>query len=316
MNKVLTSIPTVPLYQSETSPKWIRGTIVGSYQLAITIGLFLASIVNNATKNRNDTGSYRIPVAVQFAWAIIIIVGMLILPETPRYLIKKDQHEKVGKSGILTHFHLHPPSLNFPPERLIISQASIALARIRRLEPTHPAVVEELAEIDANFRYEQSIGKKSFFAIFRGTVGKRLFTGASLQALQQLSGVNFIFYYGTAYFQRAGFENPFVIQVITNSVNVASTLPGLYLVEKMGRRNLLLMGAIGMCISQFIVAITGTVAGTTDVAAQRAAIAFVCIYIVSLPSLSSIPMLTKACSSSLPVPGVRLLGWSRENFSP
>jgi hypothetical protein len=47
----------------------------------------------------------------------------------------------------------------------------------------------------------------------------------------------------------------------------------------MGRRNLLLMGAIGMCVCQFIVAITGTVAGTTDLAAQQAAIAFVCIYI-------------------------------------
>jgi MFS family permease len=51
------------------------------------------------------------------------------------------------------------------------------------------------------------------------------------------------------------------------------------MVEKLGRRNLLLYGAIGMTISQFIVAITGTVAGTTDLAAQRAAIAFVCIYI-------------------------------------
>ena len=60
---------------------------------------------------------------------------------------------------------------------------------------------------------------------------------------------------------------------------MASTFPGLYLVEKMGRRNLLLMGAIGMCVCQFIVAITGTVAGTTNEAAQQAAIAFVCIYI-------------------------------------
>ncbi len=63
------------MYQSETAPKWIRGVIVGCYQLAITIGLFLAAIVNNATKNRNDSGSYRIPIAVQFLWALILIVG-------------------------------------------------------------------------------------------------------------------------------------------------------------------------------------------------------------------------------------------------
>jgi len=56
----------VPLYQSETAPKWIRGTIVGSYQFAITIGLLLASIVNNSTKDINGSGAYRIPIGVQF----------------------------------------------------------------------------------------------------------------------------------------------------------------------------------------------------------------------------------------------------------
>ena len=85
----------VPLYQSETSPKWIRGTVVGAYQLAITIGLLLAAIVNYSTKNRDDTGSYRIPIAVQFAWSIIICVGLFLLPETPRFLIKQDKYEEV-----------------------------------------------------------------------------------------------------------------------------------------------------------------------------------------------------------------------------
>ena len=80
---------TIPLYQSETAPKWIRGSIVGCYQWAITIGLLLAAIVNNLSKNGNTTASYRIPVAVQFAWAIILVVGMLLLPKTPRFLIKR-----------------------------------------------------------------------------------------------------------------------------------------------------------------------------------------------------------------------------------
>jgi SP family sugar:H+ symporter-like MFS transporter len=67
--------------------------------------------------------------------------------------------------------------------------------------------------------------------------------------------------------------------MITSCVNVASTFPGLYLVEKWGRRNLLLFGAIGMAVCQFIVAITGTVAGIDNLSAQKALIAFVCIYI-------------------------------------
>lgn len=242
---------TIPLYQSETAPKWIRGVIVGAYQLAITIGLLLAAIVNNATKDRNDTGSYRIPIAVQFAWAIILFVGCVFLPETPRWFIKKGQPEKAAKS----------------------------LSRLRRLSPEHPAVIEELAEITANHEYELSLGKATYIDCFKGNLGTRLFTGCALQALQQLTGVNFIFYYGTSFFQNSGINNPFVVSMVTSCVNVASTFPGLYLVEKWGRRNLLLFGAVGMAVCQFIVAITGTVAGTENLAAQKALIAFVCIYI-------------------------------------
>ncbi|KAF1969193.1 general substrate transporter [Bimuria novae-zelandiae CBS 107.79] len=242
---------TIPLYQSETSPKWIRGAIVGCYQLAITIGLLLAAIVDNATKNHNNSGSYRIPIAVQFAWAIIIFIGCIFLPETPRWYIKKGQPEKAARS----------------------------LSKLRRLDVEHPALLEELAEITANHEYELSLGKATYLDCFKGNIGYRLLTGCLLQSLQQLTGVNFIFYYGTKFFQNAGFDNPFIISMITSSINVGSTFPGLYMVEKWGRRNLLLFGAIGMAVCQFIVAITGTVVGTSNQAAQNAMISFVCIYI-------------------------------------
>ncbi|KAH7068498.1 general substrate transporter [Paraphoma chrysanthemicola] len=242
---------TIPLYQSETAPKWIRGVIVGAYQLAITIGLLIAAIVLNSTKDRYDTGSYRIPIAVQFAWAIILFVGCIWLPESPRWFVKKGQPEKAANS----------------------------LSKLRRLDVQHPALVEELAEITANHEYELSLGKATYIDCFKGGLGKRLATGCLLQALQQLTGINFIFYYGTSFFQNAGFSDPFVITMITSAVNVGSTFPGLYLVEKWGRRNLLLFGAFGMAFCQFVVAITGTVAGTDNQAAQNALIAFVCIYI-------------------------------------
>ncbi|KAH1354085.1 hypothetical protein KXW30_008311 [Aspergillus fumigatus] len=240
---------TVPLYQSETAPKWIRGTIVGAYQLAITLGLLIAAIVNNATKDRMDTGCYRIPVAIQFVWAIILVTGMLVLPETPRFLIKKDKHEAAAR----------------------------ALSRLRRMDVNDPALIEELSEIQANHEYELSMGTASYLEILRGTIGKRLATGCGIQALQQLAGVNFIFYYGTTFFKASGISNPFIITLITNIVNVMSTFPGLYMVEKWGRRPLLMFGAFGMCVSQLIVAIVGT-ATSSDVA-NKVLIAFVCIYI-------------------------------------
>lgn len=187
---------TVPLYQSETAPKWIRGLIVGSYQWAITIGLLLAAVVNNATAERQDTGSYRIPIAVQFAWAIILVVGMLILPETPRYLIKQSK----------------------------IDSAIAALAQIRRLSRDHPAVIEEINEIQANHEYELSLGTASYADCFKGTMAKRLITGCCLQGLQQLTGINFIFYYGTQYLKNAGIADPFIIGMVTACCNVCKCI--------------------------------------------------------------------------------------------
>lgn len=250
----------VPLYQSETAPKWIRGFIVGSYQFAITVGLLLAAVVDNATHERDDTGSYRIPIAVQFAWAIVLVTGMLILPETPRYLIKQDNHEGAVKS----------------------------LAKLRRLPGDHPAIIDELAEIRANHEYEMSVGTSGYAECFKGSLGKRLLTGCLLQALQQLTGINFIFYYGTQFFKNSGFKNEFVISLITSCVNVGSTIPGLYAIDKWGRRPVLLLGAIGMSVSQLLVAVLGTTTTSQDnlgniivhnVAAQKAGIAFICIYI-------------------------------------
>lgn len=170
--------------------------------------------MNNYTSKRNDTGSYRIPIAVQFAWAIVLVSGMIFLPETPRYLIRSGVPQKAAKS----------------------------LSRLRRLPEDHPAIVAELEEIQANHEYELSLGKATYIDCFRGDVFKRLLTGCLLQSLQQLTGINFIFYYGTQYFKNSGITNAFIITMITSSVNTATTFPGLYAIDKWGRRPLLFWG--------------------------------------------------------------------------
>lgn len=69
------------LYMSEVAPKSVRGAIVSGYQFCITIGLLLAAVVDNSTMNRMGSGSYRIPIAIQFAWALILGTGLFLLPE-------------------------------------------------------------------------------------------------------------------------------------------------------------------------------------------------------------------------------------------
>ncbi|KAK9320531.1 general substrate transporter [Lipomyces orientalis] len=246
----------VPLYQSEAAPKWIRGSIVSGYQWAITIGLLIASIVNNATKNRGDTGAYRIPLAVQFAWGLILAGGMAVLPESPRYFVKKGRLEDARKS----------------------------LGRLSSLPPDHEYVSEQLLEIRANYEYELSFGSTGFLHCFtnEGRQLYRLLVVTTVQALQQLSGINFIFYYGTDFFQKSGITNPFIINLITNIVNVVMTPPGMYAVERIGRRKLLLIGAIGMCTAEYIVAIVGV--SVNSVVANKVLIAFVCVYIAFFAS--------------------------------
>ncbi|KAL1691222.1 general substrate transporter [Schizophyllum commune] len=246
----------VPMYQSECAPKWIRGAVVSGYQWTITIGLLLAAIVNNATKNRDDASSWRIPTAIQFVWAAVLAGGMCLLPESPRWLVKRGKDEA----------------------------ASGAMARLLGYEKGAPEVELELDDIRVALEEERALGESSYLDCFRMGSKKillRTMTGIFIQMWQQLTGINFIFYYGTTFFKNSGISNAFIITVITNVVNVVMTLPGIYLIEKAGRRSLLLWGAVVMTICEYLVAIIGVTISVENSSGQKALIALVCIYIAA-----------------------------------
>ena len=250
------------LYMSEIAPKKVRGAIVSGYQFCITIGLLLASCVDYGTQNYTTSASYRIPVGLQMLWAIILATGLFFLPESPRYFVKR------GK----------------------IDRAADVLGRLRGQPRDSEFVQTELAEIVANHEYElQVIPQGSYFTswanCFKGSLFvqksnlRRTILGTSLQMMQQWTGVNFIFYFGTTFFQQLGtISNPFLIGLVTTLVNVCSTPISFYTVERFGRRTLLVWGALGMVICQYIVAIAGTVDGSNPTTV-KAEIAFICIYI-------------------------------------
>jgi MFS transporter, SP family, sugar:H+ symporter len=160
-----------------------------------------------------------------------------------------------------------------------MDKAAQSLSRLRRLPADSRSVQEELAEIQANNEYEMSFGSSGWLDVFKnvGRQRRRLLTGCAIMAGSQLTGINFIFYYGTQFFKNSGIQNPFLIGLTTNLVNVVSTIPGLILVEKWGRRPILLFGAIGMTVCEFIVAIVG-VTSSSQIASQIL-IAFTCFYI-------------------------------------
>lgn len=234
---------TVILYVSEISPRRVRGLLVSVYQWAITIGLLVASGVDQSCKDLTTRSSYRIPIGLQFIWAAILATGLFFLPESPRYYVRRDR----------------------------INDALRSLERVRGQPRTAPGIQAELAEIKANFEYEKQIASTSWADCFKGGLSargnlRRVFAGSSLQMFQQWTGINFIFYYGTTFFQQVGMSNAFLMSTIMNIVNVVTTPASFYMIEKFGRRTLLLWGACLMCICEFIVAIVG-VANTTGHAA-------------------------------------------------
>ncbi|MCJ1311577.1 hypothetical protein MMC25_005250 [Agyrium rufum] len=250
------------LYMSEIAPKKVRGAIVSGYQFCITIGILLANCVVYATQNRDDSGSYRIPIAVQFLWAIILGTGLFLLPESPRYFVKKGR----------------------------IEDATRVLARLRGQPVESEYIQQELAEIVANHEYELTVIPsggyfQSWINCFTGSLFvsssnvRRTILGTSLQMMQQWTGINFIFYFGTTFFQQLGtISNPFLISLVTTLVNVLSTPLSFWTVERFGRRTILLYGAVGMCVCEFIVAIIGVTDGQNP-SAVKAQISFICIYI-------------------------------------
>lgn len=158
------------LYMSEVAPRRVRGAIVSCYQFAITIGIMLASCVGYATQDRQDTGAYRVPIAVQFLWAVVLATGLLMLPESPRYYVKKND----------------------------LDRAASALARVRGQAKDSEHILDELAEIQANYEYELDIGEEGWRGCFAGgwkrnSNLRKILIGTMLQFWQQWTGINFIF---------------------------------------------------------------------------------------------------------------------------
>ncbi|KAJ9609055.1 hypothetical protein H2200_006826 [Cladophialophora chaetospira] len=253
----------VVLYVSEICPEKIRGAVVSVYGLFICIGLLVAACVDYGTQHNTNSSSYRIPVAIQFVWAIILSAGLVLLPESPRYFVRKGRPEK----------------------------AAAALARLRSQPQDSEQVHFELAEIIANHQYELQLNPHTTYIAswtncLRGGLRnpssnlRRTLMGTSMLAFQQWGGANFIFYSSTTFFQQLGtIQNPFLMGIILTLVNVCSTPIAFWTYEHWGRRPVLLYGAAGMATCQYLVAIVGSTVSPDNKVAVRAEIALICIYI-------------------------------------
>ncbi|PKY01318.1 general substrate transporter [Aspergillus campestris IBT 28561] len=249
----------VPMYQGESAPRQVRGAMVCSYQLFVTLGIFVAYCINFGTESIENSASWRIPLGITFLWGLVLGIGIIFLPESPRYDYRHGR----------------------------IDQAKDTMSKLYGVPSNHRAIQDELAEIKQQLEAESGAkgGWLGWLEMFQGPRMKyRICLGIVLQAFQQLTGANYFFYYGTVIFNGAGIENTFVTQMILGGVNFGTTFGGLYIIEHFGRRKSLITGGIWMFICFMVFASIGHF--SLDIknppatpGAGKAMVVFACLFI-------------------------------------
>src|SRR5882762_9247017 len=215
-----------PMYIAEVAPAHIRGRLASLQQLAIVVGLFSA-FLSNAILARIAGGAGEIfwfgaPTWRCMFWmeavpAVAFLLGSMIIPESPRYLVFIGKHEQARKVFA---------RIGGDADRLV-----------RQVEQT----------LEAERRPKLSD------LIIPGTrrIAPVLWVGMGLAAFQQFVGINIIFYFGEILWKAAGATEEWAlrINVLSGLVNILATIPAIMLIDRIGRKPLLLVGSVGMILT-------------------------------------------------------------------
>ena len=231
-----------PAYIAEIAPAHIRGRLGSLQQFAIVVGIFLSQLVNKILADLAggsgaelwmNMAAWRWMLLVEVIPAIGYLVAAYLIPESPRYLIA-------------THK---------------VPEARKVLTRI---------LGERNLEISVN-RIQESLDRETKPSIkdIRGAVAGLkpiVWVGIALAIFQQFVGINVVFYYSNTLWQSVGFSESqsFVFSLISATINVTVTIVAILLVDKVGRKPLLLVGSVGMALSLGAMAVIFAMAPVTD----------------------------------------------------
>lgn len=198
----------VPMYMGESAPRHVRGAMISCYQLFVTLGIFLAYCINLGTNTLQGSEQWRITLGLTFLFALVLAGGMPFFPESPRFDFRHGRVEACQRT----------------------------LSKLYGIPENHVRILEEMEEIREQLEAESAEQKWHEF-ITAPRMFYRICLGMALQMLQQLTGANYFFYYGTTIFKGAGISNSFITQVILGTVNFVTTFGGLYVIENILGRN-------------------------------------------------------------------------------
>ena len=209
----------VPLYLSEIAPTQIRGAISSLNQLNIVFGILFAYIVNALLAS---SGSWRWMLGLAVIPSLVLLIGMFFLPETPRWLVSQDRDEDARD-----------------------------VLRRSRDEETVEKEIQDIREVEE----QEEGGLRELTASW---VRPALIVAIGLAVFQQIIGINTIIYYAPTTLTNVGYGAAAAIyaNLIIGVVNVGMTFVAIWLIDRVGRKPLLLTGLVGMVLSLTVLGVS------------------------------------------------------------
>ena len=217
-----------PIYIAETSPAHLRGRLGSMQQFAIVIGIFVALLSNyvivrisgSASNLIMGIHSWKVMFWVEAIPALLYGIAAWQLPESPRYLVSKGRMDEA--------------------EKVLSMIASVGIK-------------EKAIEIQESFKNKTEAKLSDLLETVAGKkrIAPIVWAGLGLAILQQLVGINVIFYYGSMLWQSVGFgeSDAFFTSMISSAINLTMTIAAILLIDKIGRKPLLLIGSAGMTLT-------------------------------------------------------------------
>jgi len=267
---------TAPLYLSEISPQRVRGSMISMYQLMITIGIVLAFLSNTwlgsyAVIGGTTGGHWREMLGIIAIPAAIMFLGVLFLPESPRWLFLKGQKQK-------------------------------AVSVFERMHLPGDQISKEVIEIEESLRVKQNgFSMLMNNSNFRRAIG----LGIGLQIIQQLTGINVVMYYAPRIFKIAGFistEHQLWGTVIVGLTNVLATFIAIAFVDRLGRKPIMYAGFVVMGTAMITVGTLFNMNLEKSPSLGIWAIGALLVFIVGF-AMSAGPIIWVICSEIFPLSG-------------
>lgn len=216
-----------PAYIAEVAPAALRGRLATLQQLAIVLGLFAAFLSNFLIASVSggaeamlmlDIAAWRWMFWVELLPALLFLVGVIFIPESPRYLVAQGKVEEA---------------------RAIFKRIATGVED------------EQIEEVKKSLQGDKKPNIRDLFIEGKKKIHPIIWIGIGLSVFQQFVGINVVFYYGAELWQAAGFDESqsLFINLIAGTTNIISTFIAIALVDKIGRKPLLLIGSVGMFIS-------------------------------------------------------------------